>query len=266
LWPERLRIALRPDAVAIAVARGLQWGPPVLREVWNCEPRPGDPPWKECVSRLAADDGWNPRHATVAVVLSSHFCHFAFLEKPAAISSEAEALSYAQHRMLALYGDAAKDWALELSPSGRQSWLVCCTPQPLLNAIREVCAAKDARLVSIQPYFSAAWQRRAASLTGKGGWFVVHEPRHITVGRVARDRWVHLASRRSKDTLDAVLDVLDRERELVPEQPAAHNVWLYGSPLCDVPAEHRGYTLNVVAPPGASKIEITRRPLYAMAA
>lgn len=265
LWPDRRRVALRPDAVAVAAVR-LFGRPPVLDAVLKCEPQPGAAPWSACLDALGADMEWKPRRSAVSVVLSNHFCQFALLEKPQAITSDAEAASYAKHRMLALYGEQAKDWEVELSAAGKNAWLVCCAPRALLGAVREAFAAKRASVVSIQPYFAAAWTRRGASIRGRSGWFVVHEAKRVVAGLASKRRWVHLAARRCGDTLDDVLDVIDRERELLSERCDARDVWLYGSQIPHTPAEYRDYRIHLVAPPRAGQVEIGKRPLYAMAA
>jgi hypothetical protein len=238
----------------------------VLSAVLECEPQSGAAPWTACLEAFAAYAQWSPRRSAVSVVLSNHFCQYALLKKPQAITSDAEAASYARLRMLALYGEQAKDWEVELSAAGKNAWVVCCAPRPLLEAVRELCAAKRASIVSIQPYFAAAWTRRGAATRGRSGWFAVHEARRVVAGLASKGRWLHLVARRCGDTLDDVLDVIDRERELLAEPGDARDVWLYGAHIAHAPAEYRDHRIHVVAPPRQGQVEIGRRPLYAMAA
>lgn len=263
-WRDTHRIALRPDGVVLAAMGRFKRN--AVPRIWSCEPQSGEAAWQASLSTLASEVALSRRRSEVTVILSNHFCHFALLERPRALSTDAEALAYAKQRLQTLFGNAAGECDVELSPSGKDAWLACCVPSALLRELRDVFTAKRAAVMSIQPYFAAAWNRRGHRVRGKSGWFVVHESRRLVVGLVAKGRWVHLAARRTGDSLDQVLDVLDRERELLAEHGMERTVWLYGSAIRDIPAEYRGYTLNIVAPPRADRVAIEERPLYAMAA
>lgn len=263
LWPERRLAVLTPDAVAVAAQRS--FGRCALQTVVSCEGRAGAPAWQASVDALTAESSFN-RRSSLSVVLSNRFCRFSVLERPPAISTDAEAHAYAQHRTQAIYGGASGEWSLVLCASGRERLLACSVPLALVSALRELCAAKKARLASIQPFFSAAWRRRARSLRGRGGWFVVHEPKRVVAGLLSNGRWLHLAARNCADSMDGVLDVLDRERELVAAKAAHDIVWLYGPELHAASGGHRDYAVQVIGPPREGAVALDRRMLYAMAA
>jgi hypothetical protein len=264
-WRERQRVALQPDGVAVSVTRRMR-SRAAPHGVWPCEETPAPRPWGNAVKTLAEDVMLAARRAPLSVVLSNRFCLFALIRRPPQITGEAESHSYAVNRMQSLYGDAAKESRLRLSDAGADAWLACCIPAALLQEVRDACAAKRARLVSVQPYFAAAWRRAGAAVRGKSGWFVVQEPKRLVAGFVSNGSWIHLVSRRSGERIEAVLDVLDRERELLPEHHDERHVWLYGAAPEALGGSHRDYRIDAIRPPDLDGLSSDERVRYAMAA
>lgn len=264
-WRETHRLALQPDGVAVSVIRRLRSRPSPYG-AWACGETPAPDAWRNALKTLAEDVKFGTRGAPIAVVLSNRFCQFALVKRPPGITGEAESHAYVMNRMQSLYGAAAKESELRLSVTGRNAWLACCIPGALLQCLRDVCSQKRAHLVSVQPYFAAAWHCAGAALGGKTGWFVVQEPKRLVAGFVSGGSWRHIVSRRSGEDIEQVLDVLDRERELLPEHHEQRSVWLYGSAITPIAATHRGYSVDALPRPGLHGLGDEERARYAMAA
>lgn len=264
-WFERHRIALQPDAVTLAAQRAMR-SSVAPTGLWRCEPKQGTVAWWASLKTLSDEVALGSRRSRVSLVLSNHYCHYALFSRPAGIAGESEAHAYVLNRMQALYGETVKSAELRLSPVGRRAWFACCIPNALIAQAREVFAAKRTALVSIQPYFAAAWNRRASAMRGRSGWFLVQEVKRLVAAYVSNGQWMHVASRRCADDLEQMLDVLDRERELLPAHHAQRTVWLYGSALAHVPSVHRDYVITVISAPGTDALDAEDKARYAMVA
>lgn len=259
-WRERRTVLVLPDAVRVAAAA--RFGKRAASAVtWGCAPQG----WESAVTRLTEDVEIGPRGTHVSIVLSNRFCQYVLVEVPKEIAGQTETRAYVHNRVQSLYGDAVKATQMAVSAAGDGMQLACCMPTALLDALRVACEARGVEIVSIQPYLTALWNAQRAALPGDAGWLVVHEPKRVVAALVSNGAWLRIAARRCGDSLDEVLDVLDRERELVPEHHDVRTLWMH-APALDAPAQYRDYEIAPIEGRGVFARRATEEATYALAA
>jgi hypothetical protein len=151
----------------------------------------------------------------LSVLLSSHYSRFGLIPWSEHITTPHELGAYASACFEDIFGKSVESWALTLSPEqAGQPRIAVALPQALLSRLRTMAKEMNVRLVSVQPYLMAAFNRFLKSLAGRDFLFVLAEPGRSTL-LLARDgRWSAVRSLRIADT-DAVLaSMIARESEL----------------------------------------------------
>ena len=192
LWPERLTLALEPR-------------PPE-------EPQPWQGALEELGRRLAALRG----RADVTVVLSNHFVRYAVLPDRGGAASADEELALARFHLAKIHGDRAKVWEVRVSDG-----LACAIDAALLEALKACFkAAGKARLVSVQPYLMAAYNRARNRIPREGAWLVLAESGRTCLARLAARGWAWVHNSRETDA-EALLE---RERNRASGEPLPSTV------------------------------------------
>lgn len=183
-WRDELRVVLAPDQVALV---RLGWaltkrGPSRRVEkkiVVPCAPSgDGETPWDEAIQTLEKElPRVLARKSAATVILSNHFVHYTRIPWSDGLSSAAEEEAYARHCFRQVYGAAAEQWDLRLSPEpAGQPQLASAVDKRLLAALRRVFERKGVALASVQPRLMAAFNHCQPSLQGRSGWFLLYEP------------------------------------------------------------------------------------------
>ncbi|HEV3008027.1 MAG TPA: hypothetical protein VGX52_03235 [Burkholderiales bacterium] len=152
-----------------------------------------------------------------SVVLADQFVRYALLPWNEAVKSPEQWLSLARHRFGALHGAAAASWDVKVTdtaPLGAR--LACAVDRELIEGLASAFVAAGVKLVSVQPFLVAAFNRLRSgilNLVGNGScWIVVEEPGRLTLALIQRGAWVAIRSRRSDERWRAVLpEILERE-------------------------------------------------------
>jgi hypothetical protein len=182
-WRERILIALEPQAVhAVRVKGG--------------EKRSGA--WPEGLAQVLA--GWPS--ADVTVVASNRLVRYVVVPRTAGVSGDVEELALARHHFLRVHGERSRDWDVRYS---RETGLASAVDKGLVEELRE--SLKPHRLVSLQPYLMAAFNRLRARVPKEGAWIVLPETEATCVGLFARGRWAGVAVNRVGSE-----EALERER------------------------------------------------------
>lgn len=196
---KHLRIGLGPDRIILTGARPL-------------EVPQGDGGWRSSLGAL--DELLASRKAAEAsVVLADAFTRYVLLPWNETLKSAEQWLALARHRFAGLHGARAAEWQVEVSetaPSGPR--LACAIDKELLDALKAKFASSGTRLVSVQPFLVAAYNRIRASVAGDSCWVVVEERGRLTLVLIQRGAWLAIRSRRCDERWRLVLpEILERE-------------------------------------------------------
>jgi hypothetical protein len=212
LWRNHLRISLCAETLVLAAyARGLRPGKGGI-SVTPVQGNPNEPEWRAALDALPEALGGLRDH-DVSVVLADQFVRYVLLPWNAALKSEEQWLALARHRLGAVHGAAAADWDVKLTetaPSGPR--LACAVDRELLAELAAKLLAANVRLVSVQPFLVAAFNRIRRTIGNGSCWLVVEEPRRLTLAFIQHGVWVAVRSRRTDPGWRAALpELLERE-------------------------------------------------------
>jgi len=153
------------------------------------------------------------RGVEASVVLADQFARYALLPHNDAIKTPAQWLALARHRFSALHGAIAAEWEVkvtETAPLGAR--LACAVDRELIEQLAGVFVASSVKLISVQPFLVAAFNRIRQTVGNGSCWIVVEEPGRLTLALIRRGAWVAIRSRRSDDRWRLVLpEILERE-------------------------------------------------------
>jgi len=148
-----------------------------------------------------------------SVVLADQFVRYALLPWNQAVKSREQWLALARHRFGALHGAAAAAWDVkvtETAPLG--SRLACAVDRELIERLASTFVASNVKLVAVQPFLVAAFNRIRRTIGNASCWIVVEEPGRLTLALIQRGAWVAIRSRRSDERWRMVLpEILERE-------------------------------------------------------
>jgi hypothetical protein len=216
LWRNHLRISLCAERLVLAAhERGLRPGKGKA-SVTPVQGNPNDPEWRAALDALPAALAGFHSH-DVSVVLADQFVRYVLLPWNAALKSAEQWLALARHRLGAVHGAAAADWEVKLTetaPNGPR--LACALDRELLAELAARLVAANVRLISVQPFLVAAFNRLRSGIrkaVGDGScWLVVEEPRRLTLAFIQHGVWVAVRSRRTDAAWRAALpELIQRE-------------------------------------------------------
>jgi hypothetical protein len=199
LWRNKqLRIGLAPDRIYIAGGKSLEVG--AHDGSWNA-------PVEALAGALAGMKG------EAAVVLADQFVRYTLLPWNETLKSAEQWNALAMHRFGTLHGPRAAEWQVsvaETAPMGAR--LACAVDRALVTRLMEVFAAANMRLVSMQPFLVAAYNRIRKSVGNGSCWIVVEEPGRLTLALIQRGMWLAIRGRRADRAWRNVLpEILERE-------------------------------------------------------
>lgn len=215
-WRERVRIALLPHEVAL-VRLGRGSARRVIdRKCIPCPTGNGQSNWAgtvEALHDLLAHPNLGKGEATL--ILSNHFIRYAVLPWSAQLVTQAEEQEFARVRFAQVYGQAAHDWSIVLSPAVAGAGRLCAAvDQALIAAVTSAMAASTLRLVSLQPALMAQfneWRRRI----GDDAWVVTTERGRLLVAWICRGEWRSVRMRPLNGAAVVLGEVLEQERLLL---------------------------------------------------
>jgi len=212
LWRNHLRISIGAESVVLAAyERGLRPGRGRTR-VTPVQGNPNDPEWRGALDALP-DALAGLRNHDVSVVLADQFVRYVLLAWNPALKNEEQWLALARHRLGAVHGTPAADWDVKLTataPSGPR--LACAVDRELLGELAAKLVAANVRLVSVQPFLVAAFNRIRRAIGNGSCWLVIEEPRRLTLAFIQHGVWVAVRSRRTDAGWRAALpELIERE-------------------------------------------------------
>lgn len=172
LWPERVTLTLEPRDDAL----------------------------EDLARRVAAMRG----RVDVTVVLSNHFVRYVVLPEQDGAATPEEELALARFHFAKIHGDRAKAWEVRVCEQ-----LACAIDAALLSEMRGIFSRrKGVKLVSVQPYLMAAFNRSRRRIPREGAWLVLAESGRTCLVRLAARGWVSVHNGRET----GVEELIERER------------------------------------------------------
>lgn len=184
-WRERIVMALGPQSVhAVRLKSG--------------EKRSAA--WPDGMAEALA--GWPG--ADVTVVASNRLVRYVVVPRTAGVSGDAEELALARHHFLRVHGERSREWDVRYS---RETGLASAMDAGLIEDLRQRLSEAKQKLVSLQPYLMAAFNRLRARVPKDGAWIVLPEAESTCVALYANGRWAGVAVNRASSE-----EALERER------------------------------------------------------
>jgi hypothetical protein len=223
LWADRLLVSLAPNRVALARVRG-RWRPKLISK----QVMESDQPLDALRSAVAA---LGKKRLQATVVLSNRFVRYAVVPCDAAVSGPEEELALARFHFSRIHGERAKGWDLRLSdgPSGAAR-LASAVDAGLVAAIRGCFpSGSGAKLVSVQPYLMAAYNRWRDAIAREDAWLVLPETDGACLAYATRAGWLAARLLRYEDAGGTSLaESMEREQLRLAAAPRAALV--HGAP------------------------------------
>lgn len=211
-WRSRLFLALYPDRVVwLHAAKGLR--PHITaKSSISCAVDKAIP-WRGALSilpealRMAQASGMR-----VTAILSNRLLRYAVVPNPDSARNREELNLLARHAFERAHGDAVVNWDIRLSDAASgQPALASAVDRELIMALRNTIVASGARLISIQPYLMAAFNRFNGGTRIRDGVFVLAEPERLSLLAWKQAGWCGVQQvYATKDWLDNLHGILDR--------------------------------------------------------
>ena len=231
LSSDRILIALAPDSLALLrVSGGVRPRVSEKRTI-ACDPALGAAPWQGAVAALGElASETRDANAAVTVVLSNHFARFILVPWSEGLGNAEEETAFVRYCFAKVHGERSKDWDLRLSPAPTGSARIASAiDTSLVQAVRAAFpASARAKLVSVQPYLMAAYNRWRKDIKGERAWFLLVEPRRACLARLESGRWSAVRNTRGNfDEPGQWAGLLDRERHRVGGDEASEGVYVH---------------------------------------
>ena len=199
-WRKKhLRIGLGPDRIMVAGAGAIDV--PQGSGGW-------DSPLKCLDEALGAAKG-----GEASVVIADQFARYALLPWNDTLKTEEQWLALARHRFAGLHGARAAEWEVKVSETAPQGpRLACAVDRALIEKLSSVFTGNNTKLVSVQPFLVAAYNRIHRTVDKGSCWVVVEERGRLTLVLIQRGAWLAIRSRRCDERWRIVLpEILERE-------------------------------------------------------
>jgi hypothetical protein len=208
-----VRISVAPHRVALLrISRGLT--PRVIeRKRIDCDPDGGSEAALEALRELLAQPNIAP--APASVVLSSHFVRYLVLPWSAQLVTPDDELGFAGARCVQVFGGAAQDWVVRLSPApAGRARLAAAADRPLGENLSAAIAASPLKLVSLQPALMAQFNAARRTI-GDDAWLVLVERGRLLIAWIAGGEWRSVRARAIDGGPLALAPLLEQERRLL---------------------------------------------------
>jgi hypothetical protein len=211
LLGERFTAVVGPDRVVLARAAGWR-RPPTLHAQADC----AAPTAKAAVQALAAllsrpEIG----KGALTIVLSNHFVQYVLLPWRAEVGKPSELAAYAGILFDETFGNDTGGREILVGRERAGSPRIAAgIDRTLLQGLRNAVGASKLRLVSVQPYLSAAFERVRRSVGKRDFMFVLAEPSRSCVMVASGGRWRSLRNTATTARPHELAHLIEREAQL----------------------------------------------------
>lgn len=199
LWGNKpLRIGLAPDRIHVSGAKSIE-----LAE--------NDGGWQGALAALP--EVLKGKKGQAALVLADQLVRYTLLPWNETLKGAAEWQALAVHRFGALHGPRAAEWDVKIAETApRGPRLACAVDRALIEALAGLFVRINLRLVSVQPFLVAAFNRIRRTVGNGSCWIVVEETGRLTLALIRRGEWLAIRGRRIERSWRHVLpEMLERE-------------------------------------------------------
>ena len=155
----------------------------------------------------------------LSIVLSNHFVRYLLVPWRDEVSTRDEFAAFAQICCDQVYGGDEPQSNRHILCSSREKAgsprLAAVIEAPFLSALKSVVASSKLRLLSIQPYLAAIFNRLETSIDPRNFFFVVAEPNRSCLLAATNGHWSRVQSSAGGDQAQALADLIDREAQLL---------------------------------------------------
>ena len=199
LWPKKhLRIGIGPDRLMVAGAKAI-------------EVAQADGGWEAPLKALP--ELIKGKSGEASIVVADQFVRYVLLPWNEALKTPEQWLALARHRFGGLHGARAAEWEVKVTPTAPEGpRLACAVDRALINELTGALAAAGMKLVSVQPFLVAAYNRIRKTVGNGSCWVVVEERGRLTLVLIQRGAWLAIRTRRCDERWRIVLpEILERE-------------------------------------------------------
>lgn len=235
LFQDELHVVLSPEKVLIArtmqasTRPGLRRGAGTFGMADCAESDPAKPAWAAALAALEQELRTD-RGAALWVVLSDLFITYSIVPWRAGLHDTKGLVEYVHDHFVRVFGDLTEGLVINVSggPEGHAR-LACAVEERLLVALRDLCARRGVRLMTVQPQLSSTFNRYRDSIAAPAGWIVVVESECMCVGLFDNSEWISVrAMRTMEDWQRRLATLLERERYLADSQCETNQVFIWG--------------------------------------
>ena len=200
LSPERLSIGLAPERVELLrFRRGLRGSTVVAATARACTRESGAGPWAAAIATL---DQLLAEHAAKAsearVTLSNHFVRYLVLPWDQGLLGADELHAAASQHFERVFGDAAANWELRVSPGEYgEPALACAIDRGLLQALEASIGGAPGgrlRLTAVEPLLMTAFNHLRERL-GRDAVLAIFEANCLALAVLREGRWLRVLAR-----------------------------------------------------------------------
>lgn len=125
----------------------------------------------------------------IRALISDDLARFFMVTPPSNAANWGDCESASLMRFESLYDTPTTGWTVRSSPQANGAFLACAVPSALVQSVALEGRGKKMKLVSLQPLFTASWNRWARQKTATG-WFASSVGTALTLGVVQQQRLV----------------------------------------------------------------------------
>lgn len=212
-WRDRVTLRLAPDSWALSRTPGLRPRRRSAPAAGRCVADPAAPIWRAAVDAAGSalrSPNWS--NAAIEVMLADELLRYQVVAWQSGLSGEDEETALARIQFRRVYGAPADDWVIRVAPAapGRPR-LACAIDAALLAALNTLAGAGGP--VAIRPHFVVVANALRRRLGGGLCALAVTREHHVTLGVLARGRWLAVSGRRlDRSPVDALPELLAREQ------------------------------------------------------
>jgi hypothetical protein len=130
------------------------------------------------------------RAAVARIVLADWWARYVIVPWVAELDSREERLAHARQLLASAYGDPVSTWAVQVSEAPPTLPRIACTiPAELIDAVRTLCTKHGARVASLQPQLTLAYETWRHKLPSAGAWFVSIGDGTLAAARLVQEGW-----------------------------------------------------------------------------